>query len=125
MWWYFSTVLFAFPETCINQNMNGIQIVRFKYILLLYPLLLVFVTYICIELHGHNCILVVNLWRSLNKWFAKLRKNMSANDSIIQDSVLTYISLILLDMANVYRKVTTRVLVYNSIVESFSQEHLP
>ena len=54
MWWYFSTVLFAFPKACINHNMNGLQVVSFEYILVMYPLLLVLDTYIGIELHARN-----------------------------------------------------------------------
>ena len=137
LWWYFTTILFAFPKTCINQNMSGLQVVSFEYILVLHPLLLVLVTYAGIELHAHNCRLVVFLWKPLNKLFAKLRKNLSANDSIIHAYatffflsfwILTYISFNLLHSTKVYNRygeVTKSVLVCDPRVETFSHKHLP
>ena len=55
LWWYFSTVMYVFPETCIQQNISNLQVITFEYILVLYPMLLVLVTYIAIELHARNC----------------------------------------------------------------------
>ena len=83
LWWYFSIVMYEFPATCIQQNISNLQVITFEYILVLYPMLLVLVTYIAIELHARNCRLVVYLWKPFNKCFAKVRKNISAGNSII------------------------------------------
>ena len=129
--------MYVFPETCIQQNIRNIQVITFEYILVLYPMLLVLVTYIAIELHARYCRLVVYLWKPFNKCFAKVRKNISAGNSIIHAyatffflsfSILTYISFNLLSTTDVYNRhgtVTKRVVVYDPRIESFGHEHLP
>ena len=137
LWWYMVTVVVAFPDTCIKKGMSGLQFVSSEYILVLYPLLLVLITYVGIELHARNCRFVVYIWKPFNKCFAKVHKNVSAGNSIIHAyatffflsfSILTYISFGLVRTANVYNmdgKVARRVLICDPTVEIFSSGHLP
>ena len=80
---------------------------------------------------------MVYLWKPFHKCFAKVRRNWSANDSVIHayttvfflSSVcLTYTSFQLLDTTYVYNINGTsvrKVLVHEPTIESFSPQHLP
>ena len=83
VWWYFVSVIWWIPPVCLSENMNSIQMVSLDYVFVLYPLFLLIVTYVCIELHARNFRLVVYLWKPFHKCFAKVRRNWRASDSII------------------------------------------
>ena len=136
VWWYFVSVIWWIPPVCLTKNMNFIQMVSLNYVFVLYPLFLLIVTYVCIELHARNFRLVVYLWKPFHKCFAKVRRNWSASDSIIHAyatflflsfSSLVTISFDLLWATNVYNvngTVTRTVLVLDPTMERFSPQHL-
>ena len=136
VWWYFVSVIWWIPPVCLSENMNSIQMVSLDYVFVLYPLFLLIVTYVCIELHARNFRLVVYLWKPFHKCFAKVRRNWSASDSIIHAyatflflsfSSLVTVSYHLLwatDVYNVNGTITRTVLVLDPTVEHFSPQHL-
>ena len=137
MWWYFATVFHQLPDTCLTPHMTSLQVFCMEYIFVLYPLFLLIVTYVCIELHARNFRLVVYLWKPFNKCFAKVRRNWSTSDSIIHAyttffflslSILVFLCFNLLYTTNVYNingTVTTIVLVDEPTMKFFSPQHLP
>ena len=137
MWLYFATVFHLFPYTCLTPRMTNLQVFCMEYIFVLYPLFLLIVTYVCIELHARNFRLVVYLWKPFHKCFAKVRRNWSTSDSIIHAyatffflslSVLVFLCFKIFYTTNVYSingTVTARVLVYEPTVNIFSRQHLP
>jgi len=44
-----------------------------------YPLFLLVITYVCIEVHARNFRLVVYLWKPFHRCFAKVRRNWSTS----------------------------------------------
>ena len=137
MWWYFATVFHLFPDTCLNPHMTNLGVFCMEYIFVLYPLFLLIVTYVCIELHARNFRLVVYLWKPFHKCFAKVRRNWSTSDSIIHAyatfffislSLLVFLCFNVLYTTNIYNingTVSTVVLVYEPTMKSFSPQHLP
>ena len=137
MWWYFAIVFYLFPDTCLTPHMTSLQVFCMEYIFVLYPLFLLIVTYVCIELRAQNFRLVVYLWKPFHKCFAKVRRNWSTSDSIIHAyatffflslSILTFSCFNLLYTTNVYNTngtVSTVVLVYEPTMKLFSPQHLP
>ena len=137
IWWYFATLLFGIPHQCFSTHMSSLAVISLQYIYVLYPLLLVFITWLCIELHARDFRLVIYLWKPFHRCFAKVRRNWSANDSVIHAYTtvfflsficLTYTSFQLLDTTYVYNingKSKGKVLVYEPTIESFSPQHLP
>ena len=137
MWWYFTPVIYLFPDTCLTPHMTNLQVSCMEYILVIYPLFLLIITYVCIELHARGFRLVVYLWKPFHKCFAKVRRNWSASDSIIHAyatffflslSILTFSCFNLLYTTNVYNingTVITKVLVYEPTMRIFSPQHLP
>ena len=53
------------PPFCISSNLRDvhIQFIRLGYLSAFYPIFLIFLTWICIELHDHNFRLFALLWR--------------------------------------------------------------
>ena len=137
MWWYFATVFHLFPDTCLNPHMTNLGVFCMEYIFVVYPLFLLTVTYVCIELHAQDFRLVVYLWKPFHKCFAKVRRNWSTSDSIIHAyatffflslSILTFSCFNLLYTTSAYNingTVSTVVLVYEPTMKSFSPQHLP
>ena len=137
MWWYFATVFYQLPDTCLTPHMTSLQVFFIEYIFALYPLFLLIVTYVCIELHARNFRLVVYLWKPFHKCFAKVRRNWSTSDSIIHAyatffflslSLLVFLCFNVLYTTNIYNingTVSTVVLVYEPTMKPFSPQHLP
>ena len=130
-------MLFGIPHQCFSTDMSSLAVISLQYIYVLYPLLLVFITWLCIELHARDFRLVVYLWKPFHRCFAKVRRNWSANDSVIHAYTtvfflsfvcLTYTSFQLLDTTYVYIINGTRlqqVLVHEPSIIGFSPQHLP
>ena len=137
IWWYFITLLFSIPHQCFSTDISSLAVISLQYIYVLYPLLLVFITWLCIELHARDFRLVVYLWKPFHRCFAKVRRNWSANDSVIHAYTtvyflsfvcLTYTSFQLLYTTYVYSINGTRlqqVLVHEPSIAGFSPQHLP
>ena len=71
------------PAFCINSKLKSIHVALFGYIAAFYPMLLIFVTWICVELHGRNFRPLVWLWRPFHRCFVQLRRGLNAKNDII------------------------------------------
>ena len=68
---------------CISPSLNSLNIHFLNYISVVYPLFLVLLSYLLIELHARNFRPVVYCWKPFNIYFARIRRTLSASDSII------------------------------------------
>ena len=138
IWWYGLSFFYSIGQNvCFTTKMTQLQVISLQYIYVLYPLLLVFITWLCIELHARDFRLVVYLWKPFHKCFAKVRRNWSASDSIIHAYAtfffLSYSSLAFIFHAtfftvNIYsidNRVVNTVLLYDPNLTRFSTGHLP
>lgn len=71
------------PPLCVSQNLKAIHIALLGYISLFYPLILMFLTWVCVELHGHNFRPLVWLWRPFHRCFVRLRRKWNTKSDII------------------------------------------
>ena len=129
--------IFYAKDICLHKSMRIIHVLALQYIPALYPLFLVLVSYILIELHARNCRPVVWLWKPFCFLCVRFRRNWEAKTSII-DAFATFlllsytkillVSFSLLTPANVYisdgSSVET-ILSYNPSVIFFQGNHLP
>ena len=53
-WWYFISMFYFISPVCLSQKMINLQVVCLEYVLVLYPLMLIFLTWLCIELHEQS-----------------------------------------------------------------------
>ena len=71
------------PPFCISENINNVQAVLLGYVSAFYPLILVLITFLGIELHAHNVRVVVWLWKPFNSCFARFRRTWDIQHSIV------------------------------------------
>ena len=115
---FFKLVL---PPFCFNSRLKSITIAFLGYISVIYPLFLIFLTWVCIELHGRNFRPLVWLWRPFHRCFVRLRRGWDTKSDII-DVFITFLllsynksmfqSLVILTQQSIYN--------YNSTGKSIS-----
>lgn len=80
------------PPFCVSSHLTDLDAVFLEYVSALYPLLLIIVTYVSIELHARNCRLLVIFWKPFHRCFAKCRRRLDPKSSLIT-GFATFISL--------------------------------
>ena len=99
------------PPFCISKHLKSIHIAWLGYISAFYPIFLIALTWICVELHGHNFRLVVQLWKPFHKCFVRLRRGWETKSDLIDVfasffllsySKLMYQTLIMLSTHDIY-----------------------
>ena len=128
---FFRSIL---PPFCVSPNLNNIHVAFLGYVSALYPILLVFFTWVSIQLYSPDCPPFVWLWKSLSC----LMPNRSAKPKIVDTfatffflsyTKVCFISAALLLPNSVYRANTTEIdsfVVYiQPNIRYFSKEHAP
>ena len=92
--WSLDFFRYAIPPFCVSREVSDLHVVLLQYVSVFYPLLLVVITYIGIELHARNFYPVVILWKPCHRVFALLRRSIDPRSSIIA-AFATFISLAL------------------------------
>ena len=77
---FFPTLITPF---CVSERIVTLYAVFLEYMSALYPLILVFISFVVIELHAHNVRPVVWMWKPFHKWFVHLRRTWNIKRSII------------------------------------------
>ena len=77
------------PPFCIRNHLNSIYTAFFGYISVFYPILLICLTWVCVELHGRNLRPLVLLWRPFHRCFVRLRRGWDTKSDII-DVFITF-----------------------------------
>ena len=122
------------PPLCISTKISFMDALLMKYSRVLYPLLLVPVTYSLIELHARNFRPVVYLWKPFG--FC-LSQNINTNDSIIHAyatlfllsvAVLNFISFKLLALTDIIREdasILHHRVITNPTITGYTFKHAP
>ena len=84
---FFRTVV---PSTCLK--INTLQALTLDYTIAFYPLFLVIISYILIELHDNGCLLIVYIWKPVSKCFRMLNSSIDIKSSVI-NSFSTFLLL--------------------------------
>ena len=74
---------FLKPSMCINSQLKSIHIAFLGYISVFYPIILIILTWLCVELHGRNFRPLVWLWRPFHRCFVRLRRGWNTKSDII------------------------------------------
>ena len=124
-------------KICLSTKMKVIHALSLQYISALYPLLLLLIAYIFIELQARNYRLVVFLWRLLCFPCMRWRRSWKAKNSIVDAFasciLLSYSKVILASFAyfshstvqDEFGRHITEVLSYDTSVVFYSSEHAP
>ena len=134
--WNLDILKYWMPPLCISSTIRIMHVEFLGCVVALYPLLLIFLTWVCVELHDHNFKPVVLIWKPFHRCFVKLRKgydtkkdtiDVFATFLLLTYSKLTYQSLQVLGSQYLiknglqYKKVN----LYDPSVDYMSKEHLP
>ena len=74
---------FVLPPFCISSQLRPIHVFSLGYISAFYPFSLIFLTWLCVELHGRNFRPIVCLWRPFHGWFVHLRRGWNTKSDLI------------------------------------------
>ena len=118
--------------------MTTIQALALDYVLAIYPLVLLGVVYVFVELHDHGCWLVLSLWKPFHRCFSHFRRQWDIKTSLVDAFatllLLSYIKLLsvsidILVPTTVYdsdgKPLPNLYLFYDGSTEYFGREHLP
>ena len=132
---FFRTVYTPF---CLHPKLTTIQALAMDYLIAVYPLALLGLVYLLVELHDRGCRPVVWLWKPFYYCFTRFRRQWDIKTSLI-DSFATFlflsfvkflsVSVDLLVPTTVYNIHGERLpkiyLYYDGSTEFFGREHLP
>ena len=122
------------PYICLE--VNTLQTLALDYAIACYPLLLIVVFYVLIELHAHNFRLLVYLWKPFRRFFICFRKQWNIKTSVIEVfatflflSNVKFLSvsfdLAPTEICNINGSLLGIFLWYDASIAYFGKEHLP
>jgi len=90
--WNLDYFRFLIPPFCVSQGLKNVHVLALQYVSAFYPLLLIALTYACVELHGHNFRPIVWLWKPFHRCCVNVRRRWDTKASII-DVFATFLLL--------------------------------
>ena len=124
------------PSFCLTKHFSLLEGTALQYIIAVFPLFLVVVLYVCIELHAHNFRPLVWCWKPFHKCFVYCKRNVHPETSVIDAfatvTLLSYVKFLnitsyLLVFGYLYNgsgeKIST-VSYYQADIEFFRGKHL-
>ena len=132
---FFRTVYTPF---CLHPKLTTIQAFAMDYLIAVYPLTLLGLVYLLVELHDYGCRPIVWLWKPFHYCFTRLKRQWDIKTSLI-DSFATFLLLSYLKFLSVSVDLLVPTTVYNihgeplpkmylyydGSTEYFGREHLP
>ena len=135
--WSLDFFRFVIPPFCVSSNIKTVHALALEYVVAFYPIFLILITFVCIQLHDNNFRPVVWLWKPFHRHFAHFRRRWDSKASIVNAfttflllsfSKILFVSFTLLYMSNIivyHHSINKKcVLYYDSTVKCYSQEHL-
>ena len=138
--WNLDFFRYLVPPFCVSSNLSTLQALSLEYVSVIYPLVLILVTFICIELHARNCTLLTVMWKPFHKCITRLRRSLDPGASIVNafsTFLLLNLSKIIFVARNslystpIYRADSmsytdqTSFLYADPSIHQFSRQHLP
>ena len=138
--WNLDLFRYLVPPFCVSSSLSTLQALSLEYIHVIYPLFLILLTFICIELHARNCPLLIVMWKPFHKCITHLRRSLDPRASIVNafsTFLLLNLSKIIFVARNslystpIYRADSmsytgqTSFLYADPSIHQFSRQHLP
>ena len=124
-----------YPAFYLNCEVTTIQVLTLDYAVAIYPIVLITLTYILVELHDHSFRIIIWLWKPFHICFARLRREWNIKASLIE-AFATFLLLSYVKFLNVSSDLLlptrvfnihgeSRLHLYYNGAEYFGKEHLP
>ena len=132
--WNLDFFRYITPPFCVSTKLSGLQVASLEYIVGFYPLVLIIVTYYCVELHDKGYRVFVWLAKPFRTCTSCLRDSWNPKASLIHAFaaflLLAYSKFLVVSYSlltsNVLNTVSGPLVVYyDSSIPYFSTEHLP
>ena len=81
--WNLDFFRFLVPPFCLSSDLNNLQALSLEYIHAVFPLILIIITSVCIELHARNFIPLILIWKPFHKCVTRLRRSWDPTASIV------------------------------------------
>ena len=81
--WNLRFFRYFMPSFCISSRLKPIHVAFLGYISIFYPLCLIILTWVCVEVHDRNFRPIVWLWRPFRRCFIHLRRGWNTKNDII------------------------------------------
>ena len=135
--WNLNFFNFVITQFCIGENLTSVHIELLSLVPAVYPIVLVIITCILMELHARNYRIIHMIWKPFGIFFSKLKITTVTSDAVIQAfatfiilsaSTLTYNVSVILSKSHVFQ--STDGMVHQTVVYSdptiiwLSQKHL-
>ena len=133
--WNLDYFRYIVPPFCVSRDLKNMHVLALQYVSALYLLLLIFLTYICVELHGHNFKPIVWLWKPFHRCCVNVRRRWDTKASLIDVfatflllsySKLLFVSAFLFKGTEIFNadyELVSYVLRVDATVKFLSEEH--
>ena len=79
--WSLDLFRFVIPPFCVSSSIKNVHGLALKYLVAFYPIFLIFLNYVFIQLHYNNFKPVVWLWKPFHRHFDRLRRSWDSEVS--------------------------------------------
>ena len=127
----------VYKPFCLHPDLSMLQVISLDYIVGVYPLVLIFITYCLVHLHDRY-VVISKLWKPFYRMFSFLRRKWNIRESLVNAfaafMVLSYVKMMnvsfdLLTASHSYLKVVGNYkqsyLFINGSLPYFGKEHIP
>ena len=97
------------PGFCLTKHISHLQGIALQYVIAVFPLFLVVVLYVCIQLHTHNFRPLVWCWKPFHKCFVYCKRGIHPETSVID----AFATVTLLSYVNITNKLLLFESLYN------------
>ena len=97
--WNLDFFRYLIPPFCVSSHLNNLQALTLEYFYVIYPFILITMTFVCIELHARNFKLFIIMWKPFHKLLVWFRRAWDPRASIVNSFstfLLLYVSKIIL-----------------------------
>ena len=135
--WILQFLRFTTSKFCISAKLTGIHIQMLNLLTTIYPVLLIIITYILMELHARNYRIIHILWKPFSFLTNKVKITSVTSDAVIHAfatfillsaSTLTFNGMIVFTLSPVHRSIDgtiyKKVLYYDPTIIAYSHEHI-
>ena len=90
--WNLDFLRLVYNPFCLQPHTNTLQVLALDYVIAVYPLLLIALSYLLVLLYDHNVRLIVCLWKPIVPIFIRFRREWNIRNSLV-DAFATFFLL--------------------------------
>ena len=111
--WNLDFLRLVYTPFCLQPHTNTLQVLALNYIIAVYPLLLIALSYLLVLLYDHNVRLIVCLWKPFMPIFIRFRREWNIRNSLV-DAFATFFLLSYVKILSVSMDLLMPVPLYDS-----------